>query len=187
MSKDNQNHSSHDETLEQSTAASQSPESADPTDVAGSGNIAAAIAEANDLREKLVRWQADFENLRRRSAREVLEARQAAEGDFARDLLDVLDHFESALSVDPAKTDVASLLQGIKITYDELVKVLGRKGIESYEPSGQAFDPHRHEAVAREDRSDIPAGQVIQTFQRGYKLRDRILRPAKVKVSAKPA
>lgn len=146
-----------------------------------------AIAEVDDLRQRLIRWQADYENLRRRSAREVLESRSLAIGDFARDMLEVLDHFESALGVDPAKTDTAAVVQGIKITYDELKKVLVKRGIESFDPLGQLFDPNVQEAIAQEARADVPPMTVLQTLQRGYRLGDRLLRPAKVKVSAQSA
>ncbi len=149
--------------------------------------LAAAIAEAEDLRQKLLRWQAYFENLRRRSAREALDSRQNAEGDFARDMLDVLDHFEMALSVDPAKTDSATLLQGVKITYDELKKVLARRGIQSFDPTGQPFDPNLHEAIARENTAEKPPMTVLQTFSKGNKSGDRVLRSARVKVSINPA
>src|SRR5689334_156184 len=118
--------------------------------VADGKALEAAIAESEDLRQKLIRWQADFQNLQRRSAREVLEARQRAEADFAKALLTVLDHFDLALNVDPAKTDSATLLGGVKITYDELKKVLASRGIESFDPTGQPFDPHQHEAVMQE-------------------------------------
>jgi molecular chaperone GrpE len=144
----------------------------------------AVVAEAEDLRQKLLRWQADFDNLRRRSAKDVLDAGRTAEGNFARDMLDVLDHFESALSVDPSKTDAASLLQGVKITYDELTKVLQRRGIRSFDPTGEVFDPHRHEAIAQQVAPDKAPGTIIQTLQRGYMFGDKILRPAKVMVSA---
>jgi molecular chaperone GrpE len=143
----------------------------------------AAVAESEDLRQKLIRWQADFQNLQRRSAKEILEARQWAEGDFAKSLITVLDHFDLALNVDPTKTDAATLLNGVKMTYDELKKVLSSRGVETYDPTNHPFDPHLHEAVMQEP-SDKPAMTVLQTFQPGYRLGDRILRPAKVKVSA---
>ncbi len=142
----------------------------------------AAQAEIVDLKSKLVRWQADFQNYQRRAARELLESRQNADADFAKAMLQVLDHFDLALSVDPAKVDAKSLLDGMKITYDELRKVLAARGIESYDPTGQPFDPHFHEAVMQE-ASDQPSMTVIQTFQQGYKIGQRVLRPAKVKVS----
>jgi molecular chaperone GrpE len=142
-----------------------------------------AQRETADLKSKLVRWQADFQNLQRRAAREVLEARQNADADFAKSMLNVLDHFDAALSVDPTKVDAKSLVDGIKITYDELKKVLANRGIESFDPTGQPFDPHQHEAVMQEASSNHAPMMVTQTFQPGYKIGDRVLRPAKVKVS----
>ncbi|HEY4330024.1 MAG TPA: nucleotide exchange factor GrpE [Phycisphaerae bacterium] len=143
----------------------------------------AAKREVAELTAKLVRWQADFQNLQRRAAREVLEARQNADADFAKAMLQVLDHFDMALSVDPAKVDAGTLLGGVKITYDELRKVLANRGIESFDPAGQPFDPHMHEAIMQEASDKFPSMTVTQTFQPGYKIGDRILRPAKVKVS----
>ena len=145
--------------------------------------LSIAQRETADLKSKLVRWQADFQNLQRRAAREVLEARQNADADFAKSMLNVLDHFDAALSVDPTKVDAKGLLDGIKITYDELKKVLANRGIEAFDPTGQPFDPHQHEAVMQEASSTHAPMMVIQTFQPGYKIGERILRPAKVKVS----
>jgi molecular chaperone GrpE len=153
----------------------------------GAGEPAAATdqaaSEIADLKTKLARWQADFANLQRRAAQEVLSARQAADADFAKHMLAVLDHFDMALSVDPAKVDAKSILEGVKITYDELKKVLANRGIEAYDPTGKPFDPHMHEAIMQEPSDKYPPMTVTQTFQAGYKLGDRILRPAKVKVS----
>ncbi len=139
--------------------------------------------EINDLKTKLARWQADFQNMQRRAAREVLEARQNADADFAKSMLQVLDHFDMALSVDPTKVDAKSLLNGVKITYDELRKVLANRGIETFDPAGQPFDPHQHEAVMQVDSPNHPPMTVIQTLQPGYRIGERLLRPAKVKVS----
>ncbi len=136
--------------------------------------------ENEDLRQKLLRWQADFQNLQRRSAREVLEARQRAEAEFSRDLLVVLDHMEAALA---SSTDYANLLKGVKITNDEFKKLLSNRGIEAFDPTGQPFDPHQHEAVLHEPSKEHPPMTVVQTYQAGYKSGDKVLRPAKVKVS----
>ncbi len=140
-------------------------------------------AEIADLKTKLARWQADFANLQRRAAQEVLAARQNADADFAKHMLGVLDHFDMALAVDPTKVDTRSMLEGVKITYDELKRVLSSRGIESYDPTGKSFDPHQHEAIMQEASDRHPPMTVTQTFQAGYKQGDRILRPAKVKVS----
>jgi molecular chaperone GrpE len=142
-----------------------------------------ARREIADLRNKLIRWQADFQNLQRRAAREILESRQNADADFAKAMLQVLDHFDMALSVDPLKVDAKGLLDGVKITYDELRKVLASRGIEAYDPTGLPFDPHMHEAIMQEASDKHPPMTVVQTLQQGYKIRDRVLRPAKVKVS----
>src|SRR6188472_1892771 len=87
-----------------------------------------AIADADarmiaDLKAKVIRWQADFSNLQRRAALEVLEAKRNADADFAKGMLQVLDHFDMALAVDPEKVDTKTVLQGVKITYEELKKV----------------------------------------------------------------
>lgn len=140
-------------------------------------------SEILSLRGKLARWQADFSNLQRRSAQEISLARQNADADFAKALLTVLDHFDMALSIDPARVDAAAVLNGVKITYDELQKTLAQRGIVSFDPTGQPFDPHQHEAVMQEAAAGKPPMTVLQTLQAGYKLGDRVLRPAKVKVS----
>lgn len=150
---------------------------------AASDTLSLAQKEIADLQAKLIRWQADFQNLQRRAAREVLDSKQNADADFAKSLVQVLDHFDMALSVDPAKVDPKSLLDGVKITYDELRKTLINRGIESYDPTGKPFDPHLHEAVTQEPSEKHPPMTVTQTFQQGYKIGDRVLRPAKVKVS----
>jgi len=139
--------------------------------------------ENAELKAKLIRWQADFQNLQRRAAREVLDARQNADADFAKSLLTVLDHFDMALSVDSTKVDAKTVLDGVKIIYDELRKVLANRGIESFDPTNQPFDPHQHEAVMHEPSDQHDPMIVTQTFQSGYKIADRILRHAKVKVS----
>jgi molecular chaperone GrpE len=145
--------------------------------------VAALQREIIDLKGKMIRQQADFQNYQKRAAREVLEARQNADADFAKSMLAVLDHFDMALSVDPSKIDAKQLLDGVKITYDELKKVLANRGIESFDATGKPFDPHMHEAVMQEASEKHPPMTVVQTFQQGFKIGDRILRPAKVKVS----
>lgn len=141
-----------------------------------------AKTEIGDLRNKVVRWQAEFQNLQRRSAREVLEARQRAEADFAKGLIDVLDQFDLAISHSD-KADAQTLANGIKMTYDVFKKVLAGKGIESYDPTGQPFDPHQHEAIMQDASGNAAPNTVTQTFQVGWRSGDIILRPAKVKVS----
>ncbi len=170
-----------DENQDRPSADGPPNEASAPADPAGEGS---PQREINELRSTLARWQADYENLRRRSAKELLEARQAAEADFAKTLLSVLDHFEMALTVDPRQVDAKSILDGVKITYDELIKILQKRGIESFDPTGKPFDPFRHEAISTEPSDKVPPSTVLQTLQRGYRCGDRLLRSAKVKVSA---
>lgn len=178
-----QNETRDEEFEQEAAAAAQAAEAAESTAEAAALTAQALQRETADLKAKLVRWQADFANLQRRAAREVLEARQNADADFAKAMLQVLDHFDMALSVDPAKVDAAALLSGVKITYDELKKVLANRGIEAFDPTGKPFDPHMHEAVMQEASDKHPPMTVIQTFQQGYGIGERVLRPAKVKVS----
>lgn len=158
-------------------------------DVAGTVTNAAEVKlaevqrENSELKAKLIRWQADLQNVQRRAAREVLDARMNADADFGKAMLHVLDHFDMAIGVDPAKVDSRTVLDGVRITYDELKKVLANRGIESYDATGKPFDPHQHEAVMQEEVEGTKPMMVVQTFQQGYKIGDRILRPAKVKVS----
>lgn len=173
-----------DETQSKQSADGPPNEAATKSDAAGEDN---SQREINELRSTLARWQADYENLRRRSAKELLESRQTAEADFAKTLLSVLDHFEMALSVDPLQVDAKSILDGVKITYDELIKILQKRGIESFDPTGKPFDPFRHQAISTEPSDNVPPSTVLQTLQRGYRCGDRLLRTAKVKVSAAPS
>jgi len=170
-------------TEEEAAEAAHAAEAAEATAHAAAETAGAAQKEISELKGKLIRWQAELQNVQRRSAREVLDARQNADADFAKAMLQVLDHFDMALSVDPEKVDAKSLLNGVKITYDELKKVLANRGIEAFDPTNQPFDPHMHEAVMQEASKDHAPMTVTQTFQQGYKLGDRVLRPAKVKVS----
>ena len=175
---------SDDEVLtEEAAEAAQTAEAAEANAAAAAETAGAAQKEISELKGKLIRWQAELQNVQRRAAREVLDARQNADADFAKAMLGVLDHFDMALSVDPEKVDTKSLLNGVKITYDELRKILTNRGIEAFDPTNQPFDPHYHEAVMQEPSKDHPPMTVTQTFQQGYKLGDRVLRPAKVKVS----
>ncbi len=173
-----------DERLEaEGEEAARAAESAEAAVEGTAQRAESAEREIADLKGKVLRWQADFANYQRRAAREMLETRQNADADFAKAMLQVMDHFDMAISIDPKKVDAKTVLEGVKITYDELKKVLQNRGIETYEATGKPFDPHLHEAVMQEASDKQPPMTVLQTFQQGYKIGDRILRPAKVKVS----
>lgn len=151
--------------------------------------MAALAKEAADLKDRLLRALAEMENLRRRTEREVADARSYGITTFARDILAVADNMDRALkaldSEIRAKSDagVKALLDGVELTERELLKVMEKHGIAKIEPMGQKFDPHQHQAMYEVPDPSVPAGTVVQVVQPGYRLGERMLRPAMVAVS----
>jgi len=150
--------------------------------------IAALRAEAADLKDKLLRAHAEVENIRKRCEREREETAKYAVTRFARDIVNVGDNFQRAIDAVPpgaAEQDAAlkSFLEGVTMTERELLNVLERYGIKRVQPVGEPFNPHLHQAVMEIQRSDVPAGTVVQVFQAGFTIGDRVLRPAMVAVS----
>jgi molecular chaperone GrpE len=151
--------------------------------------VAALAREAADYKDRLLRALAEMENLRRRTEREVADARTYAIASFARDILTVADNMERALkALDAdvrAKGDPAlnSLLEGVELTERELHKVLEKHGVRKFDPTGERFDPNLHQAMYEVANAAVPAGQVMETIQIGYMIGDRILRPALVAVA----
>jgi molecular chaperone GrpE len=155
-------------------------------------HIHALMAEAADLKERLLRAMADMENLRKRTEREKAEARLYAATNFARDLLSVADSMDRALQSVPEEgrdqLDEATrnLLAGIEVTHKELINVLSRHGIARIEPLGGKFDPHFQQAMFEVPDGSVPAGTVVQVMQAGYTIGERCLRPALVGVAKAP-
>jgi molecular chaperone GrpE len=139
--------------------------------------------ENADLRERLLRRQADFENFRRRSEKERLELVEFAGMNAAGALLPILDDFERALKVECADKEYA---RGIELIYQRLGAALAASGLEPLQAEGQPFDPNLHHAVEMVRSSDHQDHTVIQELQRGYLFRGRLLRPAMVKVAVQP-
>jgi molecular chaperone GrpE len=140
--------------------------------------------ERNELENRLLRVSADYQNFVRRSEQNITTAREQQVMGMARSLLTVMDHFDNALSVDLEKTSAASLLQGVQIVRDELMKTLESFGIRRMDAArGDVFDPNRHEAMMRQQIQGLDAGHVAAQFQPGYTLNDKTLRPAKVSVT----
>jgi len=153
----------------------------------------ALIAEAADLKERLLRALADMDNLRKRTEREKAEASLYAATNFARDLLPVADSLDRALQSVPQdgrdQLDEATrnLLAGIEVTHKEFINVLSRHGISRIEPLGEKFDPHFHQAMFEVPDASAPAGTVVQVMQAGYVIGERCLRPAMVGVAKAPS
>jgi molecular chaperone GrpE len=145
--------------------------------------------ELADTKDRLLRTLAEMENLRRRTEREVADARSYGITAFARDILNVADNMHRAMqALDDelrAKADsgVQALLDGVELTERELMKVLEKHGVKKIEPLGQKFDPNRHQAMYEVEDASVPSGSVVQVVQAGYLIGERVLRPALVAVS----
>jgi molecular chaperone GrpE len=140
-------------------------------------------AERDSLLDRLARAQAEFENARRRAAKEQQEFRDYAAVDVIKPLLPVIDSFERALG---AKSGAADFRGGIELIYKQLQDALAKLGVRPVPAVGEPFDPHYHEAIEMVETADAPDHEVLEELQRGYKFKDRLLRPAMVKVAKNP-
>jgi molecular chaperone GrpE len=143
--------------------------------------LSEAKRERDEYLELAQRTRADFENYRKRVARETSEALSRGKAELARDLLPVIDNLERALESSSADAD--ALGKGVALVLDELRTKLGAAGVEAYDPAGEAFDPSLHEAISTQAREGTDAGVVIETVEKGYRLNGQVLRPARVVVS----
>jgi len=171
------------------------PADADDRDVeSAAGGAAAEIngpaaelqklkAERDSLLDRLARAQAEFDNARKRAVKEQQDFREFAAADAIRPLLPVLDSFERALQV---KSEPGDFRSGVELIYKQLQDALGKIGVRAIPAKGEPFDPHVHEAIEMVETSDAADHEVLEELQRGYKLKDRLLRPAMVKVARNP-
>jgi molecular chaperone GrpE len=152
--------------------------------------------ELADAKDRLLRTLADMDNMRKRTEREVADARVYGISAFARDILGVADNMHRAMqALDDelranADEGLKALLDGVELTERELMNVLEKHGVTRIEPLGQKFDPNRHQAMFEVEDASVPSGSVVQVMQAGYLIGDRVLRPALVAVAkggAKPA
>jgi molecular chaperone GrpE len=145
--------------------------------------LGATKRERDEYLELAQRTRADFENYRKRVAKETSEALARGKAELARDVLPVIDNLERALAAgsDPAAHD--ALVEGVGLVLDELRGKLGNAGVESFDPTGEKFDPQLHEALSAQSAEGKEAGIVLETMQKGYRLNGQVLRPAKVVVS----
>jgi molecular chaperone GrpE len=140
-------------------------------------------AERDSLLDRLARAQAEFENARRRASKEQQEFRDYAVADAIKSLLPVVDSLERALQV---KSDAAELRGGVDLIYKQLQAALAKLSVHPIVSKGEPFDPRYHEAIEMVETTEAPDHQVIEELQRGYKFKDRLLRPAMVKVARNP-
>ena len=146
-------------------------------------------AKADENWERLLRATADMENFKKRAQREREEAIRFANESLIKKLVTVLDNFDMALAAanQNQANSVQSLQTGVAMIQQQLKNLLLESGVEELDATGKTFDPNIHEAVSQQESTDVPEGQVLQQLRKGYKLRDRLIRPATVIVSAKPA
>ncbi|WP_457298127.1 nucleotide exchange factor GrpE [Phyllobacterium sp. P5_D12] len=146
-------------------------------------------AENGDLKDQLLRLAADMENLRKRTARDVHDARAYSVANFARDMLSVSDNLKRALEAIPADVLASgdagfkTLAEGVEITERSLMSAMERHGVKKLDPLGQKFDPNFHQAMFEIPNADVPHNTVLQVAQSGFVIGDRMLRPALVGVS----
>ncbi len=146
-------------------------------------------AKAGEHREQMLRIAADFENFKKRAARERQEVSKYANESLLQKFIPVLDNFDMALLAANGATGnaVQQLQAGVNMIHQQLKNVLAEAGLEEIDANGKEFDPNWHEAVSQQESAEVAEGTVLQQLRKGYKLRDRLLRPAGVVVAKKPA
>jgi molecular chaperone GrpE len=147
--------------------------------------LEAKVLEAKETYDRLLRVSADFENYKKRAAREMEEFRKYANQALLKEMLTVVDNLELAInSSNHRKKADKNLIEGLNLTLNEILRVFEKFNVKPIAAQGQTFDPAFHEAVMREENDDVPENTVISEFQKGYLIHDRLLRPAMVVVAA---
>ena len=157
--------------------ADQAPESTESAE----DILKAELAAAND---RNLRLMAEFDNFRRRSAKEQLELIETANGKLLEKLSEVQDNFERAFASENKAKDLEAFEKGMQMIYNQFAKILTDAGLEQIDPTGAEFDPNCHEALMQQPSETVPEGHVVTVFQKGYKLKNKILKTAKVIVSS---
>jgi molecular chaperone GrpE len=178
-----------DRPAENETAAQPEGEVAGTPDMVPAAQVTAALEAAAEFKDKHLRTLAEMENLRRRTEREIADARVYGVTAFARDVLAVADNMHRALEAlgpelhDQVEPKIKSLIEGVELTERELMKTLEKNGVKKFSPEGEKFDPNVHQAMYEVKDSDLPPGHVAQVIQAGYMLGERVLRPALVGIT----
>jgi molecular chaperone GrpE len=160
-------------------------EQSDATIALYQGKIAELESELAETRDKYLRLAADFDNFKKRNRQEQMETIQHASAELIARLLPVLDDLQNVLEHTPARID-ETWVKGLELSVRKLEEALGTHGLQPIDAVGARFDPKMHEAVGHEESSDHPEDTVVTELRRGYRIRDRVVRPALVKVSRRP-
>ncbi|WP_100333399.1 nucleotide exchange factor GrpE [Bacillus alkalisoli] len=140
-------------------------------------------SKLNESENKYLRLHADFDNFRRRVRLDQEATQKYRAQNLVTDILPALDNFERALKVDSEDEQIKTFLQGMDMVYRQLMDALKNEGVEVIEAVGQSFDPHLHQAIMQVEEEGVEPNTVVEEFQKGYKLKDRVIRPSMVKVS----
>ncbi|RJP37204.1 MAG: nucleotide exchange factor GrpE [Phycisphaerales bacterium] len=167
--------------------AAEAEQAAETAEVPTAPTIESLQAQIAELNDRLLRARAEVSNVQRRAAAERADAIRFAKIDVVSPLLGVIDDFERSLATSVAGEEAANLLTGVRLVYEKLLKALRDQGIEPIEAAGKPFDPNYHDAMLRQPTDEMPPGRVMQEITRGYRLHDRVIRPARVIVSAAPS
>jgi molecular chaperone GrpE len=157
------------------------PATGDSDTEPGEDELAKALREREEYLALAQRTQADFENWRKRAAKEAAAAGERAKSGLVRELLPVVDNLERALA--SAEESEQHLAEGVRLVHSELLAVLERNGVEQFDPEGEKFDPEVHEALSTREADGAQAGLVLDVVEKGYKANGTVLRPARVVVS----
>ena len=172
-----------DEAIQKEASTESAEQPAEPAESTESAEdvLKAELAAAND---RNLRLMAEFDNYRRRSAKEQLELIETANGKLLEKLSEVQDNFERAFTSENKAKDLEAFEKGMQMIYNQFSKILTDAGLEQIDPTGAEFDPNCHEALMQQPSETIPEGHVVTVFQKGYKLKNKILKTAKVIVSS---
>jgi molecular chaperone GrpE len=154
------------------------------TNAEGSEGLTQIEQEKNDLQERLLRVQAEYDNFRKRTQKEKEAASKYRSQDLAEALLPVVDNLDRALQTVQDEEANKGFVDGIRMVHRQLLEAFDKQGIEAIETVGQPFDPHQHQAVMQVENADYEPNTVVQELQKGYKLKDRVIRPAMVQVNS---
>ena len=158
-------------------------ETAMPEEMTEESLLAQMQSDMARFKDLALRTQADFENFRKRAAREKEDAAKYANASFLERLLPILDNFELGLNAARTEAKDSPIIAGMDMVSKQLADFLTGVGVETVKAEGEKFDPNLHEAVAQEASADVPEGVIVRQLRKGYRLRDRLLRPATVTVS----
>ena len=174
----------HELTAATEETGAQEEAGAGASQVVKAGEFDKLKSERDTLVDRLARLQAEFENARKRSAREQQDFREYALADAVKELLPTLDSFERALQTSAG--DKTEFRGGVELIYKQLQDALVKLGLRPIPAKGEPFDPHLHQAIEMVDTDDAEDHHVLEELQRGYKLKDRLLRPSMVRVARNP-